>query len=48
VDPNGAVALDLLPVKVDQGTVYVDPDDPIVRSPAPAPSGVFGGSPSCR
>jgi len=48
VAPNGAGALDLLPLKVDRGTVYVDPDHPVVRSPAPAASGVFGGSPSCR
>jgi hypothetical protein len=32
-----AGALDLLPLKVYRGTVYVDPDHPADRSPAPAP-----------
>jgi hypothetical protein len=35
---NGKGALDVLPLTVYQGTVYVDPDHPLVRSPAPAPS----------
>lgn len=38
VAPNGAGALDLLPVRVYRGIVYVDPDHPIVGSPAPAPT----------
>lgn len=35
---GGCGSLDLLPLTVYRGTVYVDPDHPLVRSPAPAPS----------
>ena len=37
----GCARLDLLVVTEYRGTVYVDPDHPVTRSPAPA------GSPSC-
>lgn len=37
---GGVGALDLLPVQVYRNTVYVDPDHPLDRSPAPAPAGV--------
>jgi hypothetical protein len=33
---NGPGALSLLPLRVYRGMVYVDPDHPVVRSPAPA------------
>jgi len=36
--PDGRGALDLLPVKVLNNVVYVDPDHPMTRSPAPAPA----------
>jgi hypothetical protein len=36
--PGGCGALDLLPVALYHGEVYVDPDHPLDRSPAPAPS----------
>jgi len=34
---HGTGALDLLPVAVYRGTVFVDPDHPVDRSPAPPP-----------
>jgi hypothetical protein len=36
--PGGAGGLTTLPVAVYRGTVYVDPDHPIVRAPAPEPA----------
>jgi hypothetical protein len=36
--PKGMGALDLLPVTIYRGTVFVDPDHPVNRSPAPPPS----------
>jgi hypothetical protein len=33
----GCGGLDLLLVRIDRGTVYVDPDHPVTRSPAPPP-----------
>jgi hypothetical protein len=35
---GGPGGLDLLPLEVYKGTVYVDPANPIRRSPAPAPT----------
>lgn len=35
---SGRGSLDLLPVVVYRGTVYVDPDHPLDRSPAPPPA----------
>src|SRR2546427_11360958 len=35
---GGPGALDLLPLRVFDGTVFVDPDHPVVRSPAPPPA----------
>jgi len=35
---QGCGSLDILPLTVYRGTVYVDPDHPSLRSPAPAPS----------
>lgn len=42
--PSGG-ALDLLPLRVYEGTVYVDPAHPIRRSPAPPPSSPAEGCP---
>jgi len=36
--PSGRGALDLLPVVIYRGTVFVDPDHPMNRSPAPPPA----------
>jgi hypothetical protein len=36
--PSGAGALDLLPVVISGGQVYVDPDHPVDHTPAPAPA----------
>jgi len=35
---GGCGSLDLLPVVIYGGRVYVDPDHPVTRSPAPAPT----------
>jgi len=35
---GGCGSLDVLPLTVYRGAVYVDPDHPAIRSPAPAPS----------
>ena len=42
---TGPGGLDLLPVQVYRGVVWVDPAHPQVRSPAPAPA---GGRAACR
>jgi len=36
---KGPGGLDLLPLRVYRGVVYIDPGHPVVRSPAPAPTG---------
>ena len=37
---SGPGALSLLPLRVYHGVVYVDPDHPVTRSPAPAAPGL--------
>jgi hypothetical protein len=43
---RGTGGLDLLPLRVYRGQVYVDPDHPVNRTPAPAPAHPAASCPS--